>query len=160
MSKWSCSNQYLKGKNRLRLVFDCLIKGGIIFCVTAVVLGVSKGLWSNQLFVSNQLLTEKAYVDVAIDENVTLVFYENGCPYCEAAEQSISQASKKSPYATFFVNVDSQSGQRLKRKYNVKYSATLVAIRKGKIQSNVYAKKKNGKIFPKQSVIRAVFEEK
>ena len=86
-------------------------------------------------------LTEQVYVDTAVNQNVNLIFYKKGCPYCEKGKTAVITAAKKSVYPTFYINVESESGQVLVKKYQVKKAATLVTLRNGKPQLYLYAAK-------------------
>lgn len=92
-------------------------------------------------------LTEQVYVDAMINQDVNLVFYRRGCPYCEAGKKATINASEKSSYPTFYIDVESESGQVLVKKYQVKKAATIVTLRDGKLQLYLYAAKdREGKI--------------
>ena len=99
-------------------------------------------------------LTEQVYVDTVVNQNVNLVFYRTGCPYCEAGKTAVVVAAQKSVYPTFYIDVESESGQQLVKKYHVEVAATLIQIRDGKTKLFHYAMKTSaGKYQPKTESI-------
>ena len=82
-------------------------------------------------------------------------FYKSGCPYCQAGKQAVISAAEKSAYPTFYINVESEKGQVLVKKYQVKKAATIVTLRDGKQQLSLYATKDSkGKIKADESAIK------
>lgn len=105
-------------------------------------------------------LTEQVYVDAAVNQNVNLVFYRNGCPYCKAGKKAVITATEKSSYPTFYVDVESKDGQLLVEKYHVDKAATLVTIRDGKSKLYHYATKdKDGQIVADLSSIKEALND-
>lgn len=103
----------------------------------------------------NKDLTEREYTAAVVDQNVNLVFYKVGCPYCEAGKKAVLSAAEKSVYPTFYVNVESEEGQLLVKKYQVKKAATIVTLRGGKSRLSLYATKdKKDKIRTDENAIR------
>ncbi len=105
-------------------------------------------------------LTQKEYTSAVIDENVNLVFYKVGCPYCQAGKKAVITTAEKSAYPTFYINVESEEGQVLVKKYQVKKAASLVTIRNG--QSHLYlyaAKDKQGKITADEKTIKEALDD-
>ncbi|HEN7668415.1 TPA: thioredoxin [Streptococcus agalactiae] len=108
----------------------------------------------------NKHLTGQVYVDVALNQNANLVFYRNNCPYCKAGKKAIINASEKSSYPTFYIDVESKDGQILVGKYHVEKAATLVKIRDGKSQLYLYAAKdKQGNITADEKTIKGVLDD-
>ena len=86
-------------------------------------------------------LTEQVFVDAAVHQNANLVFYKKGCPYCENSKQAIIGVTEKSTYPTFYIDVESEDGQVLVKKYQVEKAATIVKIREGQSETFIYAVK-------------------
>lgn len=105
-------------------------------------------------------LTEQVYVDVNLHQNVNLVFYRKGCPYCESGKRAVINAADRSPYPTFYIDVESDSGQELVKRYQVEKAATLVTVRDGQSQLYQYAtKNKTGQIEADQVVIKEALDD-
>jgi len=104
-------------------------------------------LFKNHALDYDRHLTADVYVDTAIDQNVNLVFYKMGCPYCQAGKQAVVTAAKESAYPTFYIDVDSDKGQQLVKQYQVEKAATIITLRDGESQHYLYTKKtQKGKI--------------
>ena len=105
-------------------------------------------------------LTVDVYVDTAIDQNVNLVFYKTGCPYCQAGKQAVVTAAKESAYPTFYIDVESDKGQQLVKQYQVEKAATIITLRDGESQLCPYAKKTQaGKITANTKNIEEAFND-
>ncbi|MFS5704596.1 thioredoxin [Streptococcus agalactiae] len=108
----------------------------------------------------NKHLTEQVYVDAAVNQNVNLVFYRNGCPYCKAGKEAVINSAEKSSYPTFYIDVESEDGQILVEKYHVDKAATLVTIRDGKSKLYHYATKdKDGQIVADQNSVKEALND-
>ncbi|MCO4640675.1 thioredoxin family protein [uncultured Streptococcus sp.] len=104
-------------------------------------------------------LTAKAYNDT-VNEDVNIVFYKKGCPYCEAGMRKIKHEAKQSNVTTFFVNVDTTDGQALTSRFDVVKAPTIVTIRDGAITLDYYAyDDKNGDITVNEKYIEEVFAD-
>lgn len=101
-------------------------------------------------------LTEQVYVDAVINQNANLVFYRHGCPYCQAGKKAVITTAERSAYPTFYINVESEEGQVLVKKYQVEKAATLVSIRDGQAKIIPYATKKKGEIKVQPSALQEV----
>lgn len=105
-------------------------------------------------------LTEQVYVDAAVNQNVNLVFYRNGCHYCKAGKKTVINAAEKSPYPTFYIDVESTDGQILAKKYQVEKAATLITLREGKSKLYRYAAKdKQGNITSNDKTIKDALDD-
>lgn len=105
-------------------------------------------------------LTEQVYVDATVNQNVNLVFYKRGCPYCEAGKKAVINASEKSSYPTFYIDVESESGQALVKKYQVRKAATILQIRGSKVEMFSYAvKNKSGTFTSNTAAIKEAFND-
>ncbi|MHA2632653.1 thioredoxin [Streptococcus agalactiae] len=105
-------------------------------------------------------LTEQVYVATVVNRNANLIFYKKGCPYCEKGKTSVIDAAKKSVYPTFYIDVESESGQVLVKKYQVEKAATIVTLRDGKPQLYLYsAKDKQGKITADVKTIKEALDD-
>lgn len=141
----------------LKLFWGTLAVIGIIFFT---VVGIQT-IWDGYVVKDyNKHLTEQVYVDAAVNQNVNLVFYKVGCPYCQAGKGAVISAAEKSTYPTFYINVDSKAGQVLVKKYGVEKAATIVQIRDGKAQLFLYATVKNGEKIADRTQIATAFDEK
>ena len=104
-------------------------------------------------------LTAKAYNDT-VNEDVNIVFYKKGCPYCESGMRKIKHEAKQSNVTTFFVNVDTTDGQALTSRFDVVKAPTIVTIRDGAITLDYYAyDDKNGDITVNEKYIEEVFAD-
>lgn len=86
-------------------------------------------------------LTETVYIDAAVNQNVNLVFYKLGCPYCQAGKKAVTSTAEDSPYPTFYINVETSEGQELVKQYHVEKAATIIQIRYGVAKEFSYAGK-------------------
>lgn len=64
-----------------------------------------------------------------------IIFYKINCPFCEAAHQAIESKIKavdttSGQGSIAFVNVESDLGEKLVKKYNIKYAATITILNK------------------------------
>ena len=84
-------------------------------------------------------LTHKEYQNTVLDQNVNLVFYKKDCPYCQVGKSVVVDASNKGSYPTFYIDTQTEEGQKLVEKYQVEKAATIIKIRKGKIKKYLYA---------------------
>lgn len=123
-------------------------------------LGVSFPILKDFAFDYNYELTADVYVDTAINQNVNLVFYKTGCPYCKAGKKAVVTAAKENAYSTFYINVDSNKGQQLVKQYQVEKAATIITLRDGESQRYLYAKKTQaGKITANTKNIKEAFND-
>ncbi len=104
-------------------------------------------------------LNAKVYNDT-VNEDVNIVFYKKGCPYCEAGMGKIKSETKQSDVTTFYVDVDSTYGQSMAACFEVVKAATIVKIRDGAITLGYYAyDDKNGDISVNDKFIEEVFAD-
>lgn len=141
----------------VKLIF-ATIAAVAILCFT--VIGVQT-IWTEDVVKDyNRHLTEQVYVDAAVNQNVNLVFYKRGCPYCEAGKKAVINAAGKNQFPTFYIDVESEDGQDLVKKYQVEKAATIVQIRGGRSKRVTYAvKDRYGHYQPKRQVIKEVFND-
>ena len=136
---------------------------GVLAAITVLffsVVGIQT-TWSNYVVKDyNKQLTGQVYVDAAVNQNVNLVFYRNGCPYCKAGKKAVITSAEKRSYPTFYIDVESKDGQILVEKYHVDKAATLVTIRDGKFELFLYATKdKAGKIRADKKAIKEALND-
>ncbi|MFS5614702.1 thioredoxin [Streptococcus agalactiae] len=136
---------------------------GTLAAVTVIfftVVGIQT-IWSNYVVKDySKQLTGQVYVDAAVNQNVNLVFYRNGCPYCKAGKEAVINSAEKSSYPTFYIDVESEDGQILVEKYHVDKAATLVTIRDGKSKLYHYATKdKDGQIVADQNSVKEALND-
>lgn len=128
----------MKDLKAIKLGFGIVL---FIMLLSFAAIGV-KTVWQDVFFKDyDSHLTQNEYVAAVVDQNVNLVFYKSGCPYCQAGKQAVISAAEKSAYPTFYINVESEKGQALVKKYQVKKAATIVKLRDGKQQLSLYATK-------------------
>ncbi|HFI5271208.1 TPA: thioredoxin [Streptococcus agalactiae] len=141
----------------VKLIF-ATIAAVAILCFT--VIGVQT-IWTEDVVKEyNRHLTEQVYVDAAVNQNVNLVFYKRGCPYCEVGKKAVINAAGKNQFPTFYIDVESEDGQDLVKKYQVEKAATIVQIRGGRSKRVTYAvKDRYGHYQPKRQVIKEVFND-
>ncbi|GAY70614.1 thioredoxin [Streptococcus dysgalactiae subsp. dysgalactiae] len=141
----------------VKLIF-ATIAAVAILCFT--VIGVQT-IWTEYVVKDyDRHLTEQVYVDAAVNQNVNLVFYKRGCPYCEVGKKAVINAAGKNQFPTFYIDVESEDGQDLVKKYQVEKAATIVQIRGGRSKRVTYAvKDRYGHYQPKRQVIKEVFND-
>ncbi|VTS24330.1 thioredoxin/glutaredoxin [Streptococcus pseudoporcinus] len=141
----------------VKLIF-ATIAAVAILCFTVV--GVQT-IWTEYVVKDyDRHLTEQVYVDAAVNQNVNLVFYKRGCPYCEAGKKAVINAAEMNQFPTFYIDVESEDGQVLVKKYQVEKAATLITLRKGKSQLYHYAAKdKQGKITADEKTIKDALDD-
>lgn len=120
-------------KNRL-LVALCLVIGALSVATVY--------LRSKTLQYTAQPLTERSVPYLKRkNSRYNIVFYKNGCPYCEGAEYAVVRKSRQSVVPTAFVDCQSQRGKELVREFGVSKAATVVAVRPEGIAKHLYAEK-------------------
>ena len=70
---------------------------------------------------------------------LNLVFYKKDCPYCQVGKSVVVDAANKGSYPTFYIDTQTEEGQKLVEKYQVEKATTIIKIRKGKIKKYLYA---------------------
>ena len=140
----------MKDLKAIKLGFGIVL---FIMLLSFAAIGV-KTVWQEVVFKDyDSHLTQNEYT--VVDQNANLVFYKSGCPYCQAGKQAVISAAEKSAYPTFYINVESEKGQVLVKKYQVKKAATIVTLRDGKQQLSLYATKTSkGEINVDESAIK------
>lgn len=105
-------------------------------------------------------LTQDDYSNVIVSKNYNIICYKKGCPFCESSQATISKAKKKSPITSFFVDVDSKSGQKVVKKYSIEKAYSIIVVRDNFAKVYRYAlKDANGHIGPNQVIIKEVFND-
>lgn len=139
-----------------------------LVCGTIAVIGVFvfavigvQTFWTDYVAIDyDRHLTEQVYVDAAVNQDVNLVFYKKGCPYCEAGKKAVILEAEKSASPTFYIDVESEAGQVLVKKYQIQKAATLVTLRDGKPQLYLYATKdRKGNIKADKTAIKEVLND-
>lgn len=110
-----------------------------IFLVSLTVLGGYRVYKDHFILDYDPHLTQKEYQNTVLDQNVNLVFYKKDCPYCQVGKSVVVDASNKGSYPTFYIDTQTEEGQKLVEKYQVEKVATIIKIRKGKIKKYLYA---------------------
>lgn len=111
----------------------------VILFVSLAVLGGYRMYKDHFILDYDSHLTQKEYQDTVLDQNVNLVFYKKDCPYCQVGKSVVVDAANKGSYPTFYIDIQTEEGQKLVEKYQVEKAATIVKIRKGKIKKYLYA---------------------
>ena len=110
-----------------------------ILLVSLAVLG-GYGVYKDHFILDyDSHLTQKEYQNTVLDQNVNLVFYKKDCPYCQVGKSVVVEAANKGSYPTFYIDTQTEEGQKLVEKYQVEKAATIIKIRKGKIKKYLYA---------------------
>ena len=110
-----------------------------ILLVSLAVLG-GYGVYKDHFILDyDSHLTQKEYQNTVLDQNVNLVFYRKDCPYCQVGKSVVVDAANKGSYPTFYIDIQTEEGQKLVEKYQVEKAATIIKIRKGKIKKYLYA---------------------
>lgn len=144
-------NGFKKIVNRKKFILVSLIALGLL-----VSLKIGYDYYSSDY---HSDLTAKVYNDT-VNENINIVFYKKGCPYCEAGMSKIKSEAKQSDMTTFYVDVDSTDGQSMAARFDVVKAATIVKIRDGAITLDYYAyDDKNGDIVVNDKYIEEVFAD-
>lgn len=144
-------NVFKKTVNRKKVTLVLLIALGLL-----VPLKIGYDYYSSDY---HSDLTAKVYNDT-VNENINIVFYKKGCPYCEAGMSKIKSEAKQSDMTTFYVDVESEDGNTLVDYFNIEKAASIVKIRDGKSTLNYYAyDDKNGDIAVNNEYIEEVFAD-
>ena len=110
-----------------------------ILLVSLAVLG-GYGVYKDHFILDyDSHLTQKEYQNTVLDQNVNLVFYKKDCPYCQVGKSVVVEAANKGSYPTFYIDTQTEEGQKLVEKYQVEKAATIIKIRKTKIKKYLYA---------------------
>ena len=109
----------------------------VILFVSLAVLGGYRMYKDHFILDYDPHLTQKEYQNTVLDQNVNLVFYKKDCPYCQVGKSVVVDAANKGSYPTFYIDTQTEEGQKLVEKYQVEKAATIIKIRKGKIK-NIY----------------------
>ncbi|HGD5620292.1 TPA: thioredoxin [Streptococcus agalactiae] len=141
----------------IKMVFGTV---GVISILFFTVIGVQT-IWTDYVVKDyDKHLTEQVYVDATVDQNVNLVFYRKACPYCTVGKKAVINAAEKNSYPTFYIDVESETGQKLVKQYHIEKAATLLTLRDGK--SDIYhyaAKDKQGKITADEKSIKEALDD-
>ena len=110
-----------------------------ILLVSLTVLGVYRVYKDHFILDYDPHLTQKEYQNTVLAQNVNLVFYKKDCPYCQVGKSVVVAAANKGSYPTFYIDTQTEEGQKLVEKYQIEKAATIIKIRKGKIKKYLYA---------------------
>ena len=136
---------------------------GIILVIVLVTLAVLGGYRLHKdyfILDYDSHLTQKEYQNTVLDQNVNLVFYKKNCPYCQVGKSVVEDAANKGSYPTFYIDTQTEEGQKLVEKYQVEKAATIIKIRKGKIKKYLYASRDSEeKIVADEKVIQEAIND-
>lgn len=88
-------------------------------------------------------LAAKQALDVS-KKYYNLVFYKRSCPMCRFGKQDVIKAGEKSSLTTFYVDVESEEGEKLVEKYSIKEAPSVVYVRGDMIEKYLYVTEKAG----------------
>lgn len=88
-------------------------------------------------------LAAKQALDVS-NKHYNLVFYKRSCPMCRFGKKAVIKAGEKSPLTTFYVDVESEEGEKLVEKYSIKEAPSVVFVRGDMIEKYLYVTEKDG----------------
>lgn len=128
---------------------------GILLLSPLILLIILGGIANNR---ADGQLTQKQYYETVVKRTVNLVFYKKSCSYCRVAKKEIITQAKDSQVITYFVDTSTKEGKNLVQTYHVKYASTIVSIRKGHIQSFLYARNRGNTIVVEKEKIKEVFK--
>lgn len=131
------------------------MKKNFFLGVTLLIICVIIAMRNNDY--SSQKNNQDIFTSLKESGNSNLVFYKKDCPYCKGAEKEVLERSRRSVEPTFFIDAESRNGKSLAQKYHVRYAATVIKIRDGKVQKYLYAEKQNDTYRAKEDVIDKVF---
>ncbi|MFS9370222.1 thioredoxin domain-containing protein [Streptococcus infantis] len=136
---------------------------GIILVIVLVTLAVLGGYRLHKdyfILDYDPHLTQNEYQNTVLDQNVNLVFYKKNCPYCQVGKSVVEDAANKGSYPTFYIDTQTEEGQKLVEKYQVEKAATIIKIRKGKIKKYLYASRDSEeKIVADEKVIQEAIND-
>lgn len=127
------------------------------FFLGVILLGICLIIAMRNNDYASQKNNQDNFTSLKENDNSNLIFYKKDCPYCAGAEKEVLEQSRKSNVPTFFIDAESASGKPLVKKYHVRYAATVITIRGGKVQKYIYAEKQNDTYRAKDDVINKVF---
>ena len=93
----------------------------VILVVSLAVLGGYRVYKDHFILDYDPHLTQKEYQNTVLDQNVVV------------------DAANKGSYPTFYIDTQTEEGQKLVEKYQIEKAATIIKIRKGKIKKYLYA---------------------
>lgn len=99
------------------------------------------------------------YNDSDLEQDINIVFYKKGCPYCEAGIGTVKKEAKHSNVTTLFVDVESLDGKKLASRFDVVKASTIVTVRNGSIMLDYYAYDKDGDVYVNKDYIKKVFKD-
>ena len=120
----------------VKLVLGAIL---VILVVSLAVLGGYRVYKDHFILDYDSHLTQKEYQNTVLDQNVNLVFYKKDCPYCQVGKSVVVETANKGSYPKFYIDTQTEEGQKLVEKYQVEKAATIIKIRKGKIKKYLYA---------------------
>ena len=118
-----------------------LAGAGTIFCL-AVTTNTLVNTYQKSHDYDTHLAAKQA-LDVS-KKYYNLVFYKRSCPMCRFGKQAVIKAGDKSPLTTFYVDVESEEGEKLVEKYSIKEAPSVVFVRGDMIEKYLYVTEKDG----------------
>lgn len=108
----------------------------LVLCLLISAFSIYSYSWYKTNDYSNYL--NQGHYLKTVNNQVNLVFYKRGCIYCMTGKKAVLSSSSESNIPTYFVDVDSVSGQKLVKKYNVTFPSTIVYLRGKEVSKSQY----------------------
>ncbi|WP_407350326.1 hypothetical protein VNN41_09790 [Lactococcus garvieae] len=103
--------------------------GGLIFIFVVLVIAAVE----SQADYSEAWLKETPKIEQVFENTVAeefaVVFYKEGCPYCEAAQEEVTETARQAPFPVYYVDTESAMGKKLISVTHIKYASTIVVFR-------------------------------
>ena len=106
---------------------------------------------------------ETPNIEQRIDQkdNYQIVFWKEGCPFCKGALPSVGKKAESSKYPTYYIDCETEEGEKLVEQYGVEYAATIVSVRGENFKTLTYVKKTNqGEYVSDKENVNISFAEK
>ncbi|MDG4973420.1 glutaredoxin family protein [Lactococcus lactis] len=154
---------YIKNKKKFfQRVFLGLVLAAVMLGGTGGIIHYVKTQNGSKDLVETPNVMQRLNESEKKTQKIILVFFKDGCPYCEAAKTEIEEAKIQANFPVLYVNTESRGGQQLKQKYKLQYASSLVIIQKQKntVTTEVvaYGDKIRGQYVPLTENIQKAFE--
>lgn len=104
---------------------------GILILITAVITFVAL-LKLSTTDKRNNDFKPTAYIENVFDTTVAdkfaVVFYKPGCPYCEAAKNTVLELAPDAKIPVYYINTQSEMGKKLIPIAKIKYASTIAVF--------------------------------
>jgi len=137
----------------------------IIGTGTAVILICSGVIYSHmkeESALKSQDFTPTPHIEQVLakssSDKFAIVFYKKGCPYCRAAKAEVLFEAKQTKFPVYYVDTESEVGQKLVVEATIKYASTITVVEQNKKVNYSYADKIAGNYVPLIHNIRQAFD--